>query len=266
MTPRFAVAALLLSTVAAANPRPLPYSYTYPTLPEGKLEVEQHVDMVPVLVPRELEDGTQEAVFGVRSLLQTELEVGVTDRLELGWYFVFQQAATGATPFLRFRGVKQRVRYRLAEEGEWPVDVGLYLELAEYHDEFELEEKVLLSRRFGRLTVVANLWVEQEWYFQTRELKLLFNPTLGATYEVSPRVSVGLEYWSRGRFGAGALSLSEDDPVTPRHYAGPTLMVQSGELWLSLGVYGRLDGLLSAPALNDGFGKLWVRAVLGFGL
>jgi hypothetical protein len=262
------VAASLLAPAARANPRPLPFSYPYETLPTGKVEVEQYTDLVPVRVAREKPDGTQEGVFGVRSVLQTELEFGLTDRLEFAWYFTFRQGASAATPFLRFQGVKQRLRLRLAEEGEWPVNVGLYLEVAEFYDEFEVEEKILLSRRFGPLNFVLNLWVEQEYYFQTSETKYIYNPTAGVSYELSPQLMVGAEYWTRGRFDgndASDLSGEGDAPTGARHYLGPTFLYQTGELFLSFGAYLRLDGLGEDAVVNDAYGKVWFRSLIGLG-
>lgn len=255
---------------AAANPHPLPYSYPYQTLPKGKVEVEEIADIVPVRVPREKEDGTRDAVTALRYQLQTELELGITDRLELGLYFAFRQGATAGTPAMRFEGMKQRLRYRIAEEGDLPVDMGVYLEVAEFYNEVELEEKLLLSRRFGYLTAVVNLWVEQEYYFQTQEKKLIYNPTAGAVYELSPSFMLGLEYWARGRFDKGD-DANEDgaaassDARSGRHYLGPTFLLQSGEAWWSTGVYARLDGLGKSAIADDPYGKVWIRTMVGMG-
>jgi len=161
---------------------------------------ETSVDVGPARGARELDDGTLEGVTAPRYVIQTELEYGLTDRLELGMYLVWRQAASAETPFLRFQGLKQRLRWRLAEPGAWPVDVGLYLEVAELHDELEFEEKLLLRKAWGPLEAVVNLWVEQEWYFQTGETKYLYNPTAGLTWELSPAVTLGPEYWMRGPF------------------------------------------------------------------
>lgn len=261
---------LVAPAVATANPRPLPFSYPYETLPSGKLELEQYTDLVPVRVARENPDGTLDGVFGVRSILQTEIEYGLTDRVEVGWYFVFRQAASATTPVLQFSGVKQRVRFRLAEAGEWPVDVGLYLEVAELHDEFEVEEKLLLSRRFGAVTAVVNLWIEQEYYFQSGDTKHIYNPTAGVTYELSPKSIVGLEYWGRGRFDRAEDVTDEagatDAPKRTHHYLGPTFLAQSGKLFFSLGAYVRLDGLTGTQTAGDPYGKLWFRSVIGVDL
>lgn len=265
-----AALALAAPAPALANPRPLPFSYPYETLPGGALEVEQYADLIPVRVARELPDGTTEGVVSVRSQLQTELEYGLTDRLEVALYFTFRQGGSATTPFLRFQGVKQRLRYRFKELGEWPINVGVYLEVAELHNEIELEEKLLLSRRFGALNVVANLWIEQEWYFQTEEVKHIYNPTAGVTYEVSPRLSLGAEYWARGRFdsdrGPTDMDGTTDATTSTVHYAGPTLLLQAKKIWLSAGAYARLDTLGSGVAVGDPFGKVWIRALLGIDL
>ena len=258
----------LFSLVAAANPHPLPYSYPYQTLPKGKIEVEEIADLVPMRVAREKEDGTRDAVTAVRSQLQTELEIGVQDRLELALYFSFHQSATADTPAMRFDGMKQRLRYRFAEEGDLPIDMGVYFEVAELYNEVELEQKLLLSKRFGYLTSVCNLWVEQEYYFQTQEWKLIYNPTLGATYEFSPNLMLGLEYWARGRFNKASAQTGEvnsDSPTAARHYLGPALMLQSGEAWWSTGVYARLGNLTQSAKAEDPYGKVWVRTMVGLG-
>lgn len=244
------------SGTADANPRPLPFSYPHATLSDGHFEIEQYVDMSPVRVEREDDDGTR-AVTGMRYDMQTEFEYGVTDRVEVSWYFVYRQGASSGTPSLRFQGVKQRARVRLNDAGEWPVNVGLYAETAQYHHELEFEEKILLSRRFGRFDVVANLWVEQEYKFQDDEWEYLYNPTFGVTAELSPKLIVGAEYWTRGEF-------KEADEG--RHYAGPTFLVQEGEYFLSLGAYARLDALGKSAEIGDSYGKVWVRAIIGIGL
>jgi hypothetical protein len=260
-----------LASSAAANPHPSPFSYPYETLPAGKLELEQYTDLVPVRVEKEKPDGTLDGVTSLRAVLQTELEVGLTDRLEFGWYFQFKQGASSDTPFLRFSGVKQRLRYRFAEAGELPVDIGVYLEVAEFHDEIEIEEKLILAKRFDALYIVANLWVEQEWYFQTDEVKHIYNPTLGASYELLPKLIIGAEYWARGRFDKDVMTNpaepnNSDAPTGTHHYLGPTFMFQTGDVFLSLGVYARLDGLGETQAVNDPYGKLWIRSVIGIDL
>ena len=130
-----ALTPLVAARPAAANPRPLPFTYPYQTLPEGEAELEQYLDVSPL---RTVADGglpgSKQWELGYYA--QTELEYGITDRLELGLYLV-----GGQDPGSSFvlDGTKQRLRLRLAEEGQWPVDTAVYFEVSELHDELELE-------------------------------------------------------------------------------------------------------------------------------
>lgn len=246
----------LLALSLMANPRPFPFSYTYSTVAPGHLEVEQYIDLVPIRVEEALPDGTRDAIISPRFQLQTELELGLTEKLELGFYLVFEQGG-GDAPLV-FRGVKQRLRYRLFEQGELPVDIALYGEVAQYSDELEFEQKILLSRRFGPVIVAANISFEQEWYFNEDELELIYNPTLGVSYELSPHISLGLESWVRFRFDTSGRPM--------RTYLGPVLMAQKGEYWASVGGYVRMDTLGDTLAVGENYGPFYLRILLGIGL
>lgn len=252
---------------AGATPRPLPFTYPVETLPAGDLELELYVDMTPVRVAREGAVSTN-AVTSLRSELQAELEYGITDKLELGLYFVAHQAASATSPYLQFRGIKQRLRYELSDPVSWPIGVGLYGEIAEYHDELEFEEKILLSRRFGAFGVAANLWVEQEYYFQDDDWRFIYNPTAGAFYEFMPELAAGLEYWVRGRFDdpESSTAAGSDAPTRARHYLGPTALLQAGHHFVSVGTYLRLDNLGEPQAVDDAWGRVYVRLLVGIAL
>jgi hypothetical protein len=261
---------LATAGVASASPRVLPFTYPYETPAADSLEVEQYVDMIPVRVARELDDGTTDAVYSTRFVLNTELEYAVTDRLELALYATWQQGASSDTPFIRFQGLKQRARYRIAERDELPIDIAVYLEVAEFHNEIELEEKLILAKRFGKLSAHANLWVEQEYYWQVKESKFIYNPTIGLAYELSPRFSAGLEYWVRGRFDARTDANDLDPQLAATlgtvHYVGPTFLAQKGRIFFSVGAYVRADKLTSSAVAGDQFGKMWIRTIVGLDL
>ncbi|PKN56604.1 MAG: hypothetical protein CVU56_15355 [Deltaproteobacteria bacterium HGW-Deltaproteobacteria-14] len=252
----FAAVGLALPPAPAhATPKPLPFSYFADVKAAGDFEIETITDFSPVRVARETDDGS-DAVTALRFDVTTELELGIGHGLELGWYFAFSQAASAGGHALAFDGMKQRLRWALAEPGEWPIDVGLYFEIAEKPDELELEEKLLLSKRVGAVRMLVNVWFEQEYYFQENAWKLIYHPTAGVTYDLSPNATVGLEYWAQGHLEAGGRSAV--------HYLGPTLMLSSANPWLSIGVYLRLDHLGDAAAVGDPFGKLWFRTILSF--
>jgi hypothetical protein len=204
--------------------------------------------------------------------LQTEIEYGIDDRWEVGFYQVFEGTPQdGGTNSLGFDGLKWRVRTRLAQAGEWPVDVGLYLELETMHDEIALEEKVNLQRRFGDLRWMANLWVEQTLSrpFDTKDqgsaLAFVVNPTTGLTYRFTNEFHLGAEYWARGQLAPSGATDQQRKNTAVHHFVGPTVHVEFGKLWWSLGLYAHLNDT-DKPSPGDAYGPFWVRSVLGLEL
>jgi hypothetical protein len=240
----------LIGTAAWATPRPLPFTYGTDSLAPGNIEIEQFVDMTPVRI----DEG-----FAPDVTLVTEVEVGLTDKLELGLYY---QALAGPDDgVVVFDGIKQRLRYRLADLGEWPVDVAFYGEVAEMHDELELEAKVLLQRRFGKARVMVNLWGEREFAYVGGGTWWL-NPTAGFVYEIRPWLIIGLEGWMRGAVGVDHPGFNDQF----HGFVGPTVMISVGRLWFSVAPYVRVDGFDRGAQKGDEVGRVWVRSVLGLEL
>jgi hypothetical protein len=65
-------------------------------------------------------------------------------------------------------GLKERLKYRFADPGQWPIDLGVYGELVEDQREIEIEAKLLLERRLGPVRIAANLTGEREYYFNSQ--------------------------------------------------------------------------------------------------
>ena len=274
--PAILLAAVLSPAVAFADPHPLPYSYPYATLPAGSSEIEQYVDMTPVQ-GQNVQTGSGLTV--PRSVLVTEVEYGITDRLEFGWYFQFSNnpasgAGSGTTAGdvpLHFDGLKQRLRYRFADAGVWPVNVAVYGEVAELSNELELEGKVILDRRFGRWLAIANLWGEREFYYSGRR-EWVANPTGGVSFDVTPAFHVGVEYWMHGEFGGAVVA----DPtvMTPvqnfntavHHYVGPAFLLQAKQAWVAIAPYVRLDDWARTGQQGDLYGRFWIRTIIGINL
>jgi hypothetical protein len=248
---------------ARANPRPLPFTYQSETLPTGSVELEQFVDFLPLR--GQTAAGDDVSVLATQFI--TEFEIGLTDRLELGLYVTLAPSlADGffmAPRPLEGNGAKQRLRWRLADPEAWPVDVALYGEVAENEREVELEAKVILQRRVGRLRLITNLWAEHEFYFDGRR-EWVLNPTLGGTVELTPRYHVGVESWMRAEYPVGASGPRPYD-LGPHVYAGPAFLAAIGRLWWSTGVYLRVTDLERPVAVGDQFGRFWVRTIIGVG-
>ena len=260
------VAAMTLTSFASrANPRPLPFTYNYETLGEGEGEIEQYVDMTPVSAHNEV----GKLVTYAAMQYQTEFEYGITDHLELGLYLAFQPYPTGLTETATLTegtGAKERLRYRFAEEGELPVDFALYGEVVEFGNELEFEGKILLQKRFGDLILAANLWgeVEQEYVNNVGQVDWVANPTLGATYQLTPVVHLGVEGWMRGEWPNG--NPPRTFALGPHEFVGPTFMLDFGRIWWSTGAYLRVDDIDHPMTPLDNYGPVWIRTIIGFGL
>src|SRR5262249_36172132 len=104
------------------------------------------------------------------------------------------------------------------------------------------------------------------------------NPTFGATYELTPSIQVGAEYWARGRLGS-----DDEDKAPPadaeeaekrridtrnkavHHFTGPTFNYNMGRAWLSVGLYAHLNAP-DKPQPGEIYGPFWLRTVLGVDL
>ena len=172
---------------------------------------------------------------------------------------------------MTFDGFKFRARTRLGELGEWPVDVGLYFEVATLHDELELEAKLLLQRRFGRLRWMGNLWVEEEFdrpfdsKGQGRALKFVVNPTTGLTYQIIPSFHLGVEYWARGQLSPSGETDQARNNARVHHFVGPAFHFNFGRVWWSLGTYANVNDS-DKPQPGDTYGPVWIRSLLGVDL
>ncbi len=271
-----AIAASAIATLggvpaALANPRPLPYTYTYPTLPKGAFEVEQFVDFTPV---KAISTSTGEETFYGATQFVTEVEIGITDRLELGVYVSLVprpgETLTSIPVMPEGNGSKQRLRYRVLDQGELPIDLAFYGEVVENEREIELEAKVIAARRFGPLQIAANLSGEMEAYFNG-ELELVLNPSVGISYEVVPAFHPGFEYWMRAEFPLESEEEEEEEGergfnLGPHHYLGATFMFNFGPAWWSTGIYARLDDVGYVLEPGDAYGELWARTIVGFGI
>ncbi len=263
------VSLIVVGSVAHATPKPLPFSYGADTNPKGQGEVEQYVDLVPVFA---INNATGAVVRYLTSQLQTEVEYGLTNRVELGLYVTLSPQAAGfdVPPTVEHNGSKQRLRWRLADQGDWPIDVALYGEVAENDQEIELEAKVILERRFGNLRLLANAWVEYELYFNGAR-EWVFNPTAGFTYQITPNVFPGLEYWMRAEVATDG----HDFNAGPHHYIGPTLRLSFGNFFWTTGLYARVSDVGRVVTYEghpfplmpgqDAFGPIWFRSLVGFG-
>lgn len=260
--------ALMAATATShANPRALPFTYTSDTLPAGGVEIEQYVDLDPLRTHDPLSGARQ---YYLASAFFTEVEIGLADRLELGLYMTYVPDAgeefVGKAIFPgEGNGLKQRLRYILANPGEWPVDVGTYGEISENEREIEFEGKILLQRRFDRVRVAANLSGEFEWYFGGQR-EWVINPSAGITYEVTPKFHAGLDSWMRGEYPFNPKPAKRSFGLGPETYVGPAVMTNFGRLWWSVGAYVRVTDIHHDLTFGEPYGPYYFRSMIGYDL
>ena len=255
------------SETGHANPRALPFTYTTDTLPAGGVEIEHYVDLVPL---RAISPASSRPQWYLPAAFQTEIEIGLADRLELGLYMTFvpdageQLASKALFPGVG-NGLKQRLRYLLADPDAWPIDVGVYGELVENEREIEIEAKLLLGKRLGRLRIAANLSGELELYF-SEQRELVINPSLGATYEITPSFHLGLDSWLRGEYPRNPAPAMRSFGLGPQAYLGPAVMMNLGKLWWAVGAYARVTDVGHDLQPGEPYGPIYVRSMIGYEL
>ena len=236
------VALLAGAEEARADRRTMIRAYEYQTQPKDNLEFEL---WNTVEAPR--------SSFSDSVLVQrAELEYGITDHWDLALYHVFERGGPAADfEEYHFSDWQLETRYRLAEKGEWPVDVLLYLEIerpVDFSKPFELEEKIILEKDFGRFALIANLVGGQ--HLGRADLGRVWEVDFGARYELMPQLRVAAEFWTTHEF------VGPD--VSRNYYLGPSISVATRKLWLQVGAGFGLD-----PAQDQ---QVQIRSVLGFNL
>ena len=244
MKKRIALAAVLAAVIsvpssAFADRRIFGFTYPYMTLPRGSFEIEHYLDLGlggwdNPATPQIERDWTHPAWQH-----QVELEYGITDRLDFGFYNVFVQDPFGN---LRFEGTKLRSRYRFADPGVFPIDTSVYLEASYFGDEIEIEQRLILSRFFGRLEMTANFTAEQGFEIDGHEWEHLITPSLGIGLHVSPGLAVTLEY-------VGRMQISEEN-VHYTSYLGPGISVAGGPFYWTLTAQPQLGNRRSLAAVQ----------------
>lgn len=159
-------------------------------------------------------DGRATVVDGLlptRHALHETVEIthGFTPWFEVGFY-VFTSFRTGDG--LNWVGDHIRPRFRVPESWHWPVGVSLsqefgYQRRAFSPDTWTWEIRPIVDQRVGRWYWAVDPTLERALTGQNAGKGFEFSPNVAVTYDVTSKVTVGLEYY-------GALGpLSGFDPV-----------------------------------------------------
>lgn len=175
----------MVPSLARADRKSFSYTYEYATLPEGATELELWHTQSRDTWKADTAESFEEKL---------EIEHGITDHWDASMYTVFAQSTDEV---LHLDAVRVESRYRFAERGELPVDCVAYLELAKDFGTslYEIEAKGIFARDFDKITIAGNIIGEVELGNNAAESELEIGWAVGTTYEVTPKVKLGVETW-----------------------------------------------------------------------
>lgn len=225
MLPRIALVffASVASTLAQGNYEIQVYGAEL--VPPGRTMLELHSNFTF--------EGFKTEIDGVRpdehALHETiEITEGITSWFETGFYiFMSYRAGEG----YQWVGDHIRPRVRVPEAWHWPVNVSLSTEIGYQRrsystDTWTWEIRPIIDKQIDRWYLAFNPAVDRSFHGLEVTKGVTFAPNVKVSYDVTKRVSVGLEYY-------GALgSITGFDPIGQQQQAVfPTVDLNLGPDW-----------------------------------
>ena len=173
-------------TVTLAGARHFTFLYEAPTSAPGSIELENWITWERVTNP------AQSDQIGFRH----EIEIGITNRFQASIYFVdWSYARDRKQSGFNYSDSAIELIYNLTNPVIDPVGLSVYEEISGGRQHLELESKLIAQKNFGPLVLDYNLTLEAEWEEQgLQEHQGELQQAFGASYELSPRISVSLEF------------------------------------------------------------------------
>ncbi len=176
---------ILSATAAVAGVRHFGYVYEAVTTAPGSLDIENWVTWSHTSNPQRADevDFRHEFEFGVTENFQASLYVA-------DWSYSADRQNSGFT----YSDSALELIYNLTNPVIDPVGLAMYEEIRAGDRVFELESKLIAQKNIGPLILAYNVTLEAVWEgtgWQDREGEL--QQALGASYEISQRLSVGIE-------------------------------------------------------------------------
>lgn len=176
----FVVTLSILPAMCSAGARHFTFLYEAPTSPPGSVELENTLTWG--------HGSNWNDVF-----FREELEIGITDRFQLGIYPL--DWSHHSTDGFHYDGGAVELIYNLSNPVVDPVGISLYEEISVARQHFESESKLIAQKNFGRWIFDYNATLETAWESKgLEEHNGELQQALGASYEISPRLSIGIEF------------------------------------------------------------------------
>ena len=204
-----------------AGERRFAYSYQATTHAPGEWEYEQWV--------------TWKASKGIDSTFDRfdfrhEIELGLTDRLQIGLYLAdwrYQDGRSVDPDRAEFRDVAVELIYNLTHPVTDPLGLAAYGEVKIGDELLELETKLIAQKDLGPWTLVYNITLEAEWEGDDyEEDKGVLEQSFGVGYQFSPNFILGGEMLHELEFD------DWDETGDYVVYLGPTVTYRSEGWWV----------------------------------
>ena len=177
-----AICTVLLPSICFAGARHFTFIYEAPTSPAGSFEIENYATT-------RFSDGFTDANF------RHEVEIGITEHFQVSiylanWDYTRPRENRGA----HYDSSSLELICNLTNPVADPIGISLYQEISGGRRVFESESKLILQKNFGPLILAYNSTLEAAWGGEgLGERNGEFQNIFGASYELTPRVSVGAE-------------------------------------------------------------------------
>jgi hypothetical protein len=187
-----------------------------------------------------------------------ELEFGITDRLQLSLYVADWSYQTGfferPSGFVYSASAVEAI-YNLTNPIVDPIGTSIYQEIKVGDRLVESESKLIAQKNFGRLIIAYNATLEAVWEGNgLAEQNGEFQQAMGASYELSPKFSIGVEMLHEFIFPQWH---ARDE--TQNFFVGPNLSVRNGRWFATL-------TLLAQATSTPDEAELEVRSIFGIAL
>jgi len=179
------VAVILPSLSCLGGARHFGFIYEVATSAPGSFEFEDWVTWARTTDPEHSDQVT----------FRHEIEIGVTNRLQASiyladWFYENDRGNSGST----YSDSAIELIYNLTNPVIDPIGLSVYQEYKAGDRLFEWESKLIAQKNFGPLILAYNATLEAFWEGKgLSEREGEFQQAVGASYEISPRISVGLE-------------------------------------------------------------------------